>query len=146
MRDRTWRFLGIVVLAAALSIVAAGCGGDDEEAAAPPPAPPAEPAEPPAEPPAETGAADTGATDTGATEAPATPVDCTASIGLMAPITGPAATIGEEQLNWAKLAVDQFNTERGTTFTIVEGDTQLDPAIATTVAPQMIEDASVVAV
>jgi branched-chain amino acid transport system substrate-binding protein len=64
----------------------------------------------------------------------------------MAPITGPAATVGEEQLNWAKLAFDRYNAERGTTFTIVEGDTQLDPAIASTVAPQMVEDASVVAV
>jgi branched-chain amino acid transport system substrate-binding protein len=138
--------VGIAVVVAALSVLAAGCGGGDEEAAAPPPAPPAEPAEPPAEPPAETGATDTGAADTGATDTTATQVDCTASIGVMAPITGPAATIGEEQLNWAKLSVDTYNQERGTTYTIVEGDTQLDPAQAATVAPQMVSDDSVVAV
>jgi branched-chain amino acid transport system substrate-binding protein len=138
--------VSIALLVAALAVIAAGCGGGDEEAAPPPPAPPAEPAEPPAEPPAETGATDTGAVDTGATDTGATQVDCTANIGIMAPITGPAATVGEEQLNWAKLSVDTYNAERGTTYTLVEGDTQLDPAIAATVAPQMVSDDSVVAV
>jgi branched-chain amino acid transport system substrate-binding protein len=64
----------------------------------------------------------------------------------MAPITGPAATIGQEQLNWAKLAVEQYNAEYGTTYTIVEGDTQLDPAQASTVAPQLVSNADIVAV
>ena len=40
----------------------------------------------------------------------------------MAPITGAAATIGEEQLNWAKLSVDTYNQERGTTLIIVTHD------------------------
>ena len=113
----------LLALVAAFAIVAAGCGGDDDDG---------EPA-----------AQDTtGGTDTGGAEA----VDCTASIGIMGPFTGDVAAIGQEQLNWAKFAVDQFNEERGTTFTLVEGDTQLDPAQAATVAPQFVSNSDIQAV
>jgi branched-chain amino acid transport system substrate-binding protein len=64
----------------------------------------------------------------------------------MGPFTGDVAAIGQEQLNWAKFAVDQFNEERGTTFTLVEGDTQLDPAQAATVAPQFVSNSDIQAV
>jgi branched-chain amino acid transport system substrate-binding protein len=64
----------------------------------------------------------------------------------MGPFTGDVAAIGQEQLNWAKFAVDQFNEMHGTTFTLVEGDTQLDPAQAATVAPQFVSNADIVAV
>ena len=64
-------------------------------------------------------------------------------IGIMAPITGPAGSIGTEQLNWAKLAVEDFNTANGWSVELVEGDTQLDPAIAVTVADSLIADADV---
>ncbi len=114
----------LLALVAAFAIVAAGCGGDDDDADG-------EPA-----------AQDTGATDTGAAEA----VDCTASIGIMGPFTGDVAAIGQEQLNWAKFAVDTFNEERGTSFELVEGDTQLDPAQAATVAPQFVSNSDIVAV
>jgi branched-chain amino acid transport system substrate-binding protein len=113
----------LLALVAAFAIVAAGCGGDDDGDDEP-------------------AAQDTGATDTGAAEA----VDCTASIGIMGPFTGDVAAIGQEQLNWAKFAVDQFNEERGTTFTLVEGDTQLDPAQAATVAPQFVANSDIQAV
>ncbi len=71
---------------------------------------------------------------------------CTAKIGVMAPITGPAASIGVEQLNWAKFAVDRFNATNGTEFKLVEGDTQLDPAQASTVAQQFVSAADVMGV
>ncbi len=87
-------------------------------------------------------APDTTATDDGTME----PVECTASIGIMGPFTGDVAAIGQEQLNWAKFAVDQFNTEHGTTFSLVEGDTQLDPAQAATVAPQFVSNSDIIAV
>jgi branched-chain amino acid transport system substrate-binding protein len=128
--------LAALTAAAALAALAAGCGGGDDGGgeAAPETTAPAETAAP-----AETGApADTGA--------PAEAIDCTASIGVMAPITGDAASIGTEQLNWAKFAVDQYNEANGTTFTIVEGDTQLDPAQASTVAPQFVSNEEIVAV
>jgi len=64
-------------------------------------------------------------------------------IGVMAPITGPAASIGTEQLNWAKLAVDDFNAASGWSVEAVEGDTQLDPSVAVTVAESMIADADI---
>ena len=114
----------LLALVAAFAIVAAGCGGDDDD----------DDGEPAAQ--------ETGGTDTGDAEA----VDCTASIGIMGPFTGDVAAIGQEQLNWAKFAIDSFNEERGTTFTLVEGDTQLDPAQAATVAPQFVSNSDIVAV
>ena len=83
-----------------------------------------------------------GVPNPGGTEA----VDCTATIGIMGPFTGDVAAIGQEQLNWAKFAVDRFNEERGTTFTLEEGDTQLDPAQAATVAPQFVSNSDIQAV
>ena len=121
-KSRIWLLLALLV--AALSLVAAGCGGDDDDDTT-------EPA-----------AQDTTGMDTGAME----PVECTASIGIMGPFTGDVAAIGQEQLNWAKFAVDQYNTEHGTTFSLVEGDTQLDPAQAATVAPQFVSNSDIIAV
>jgi branched-chain amino acid transport system substrate-binding protein len=72
--------------------------------------------------------------------------DCGGSIGLMAPITGGAASIGGEQLNFATLALDTFNEQEGTSYELVEGDTQLDPGQASTVAQQFTADEDVLAV
>jgi branched-chain amino acid transport system substrate-binding protein len=72
--------------------------------------------------------------------------DCTASIGVMAPITGDAAELGEEQRNWAQFGLDRFNRENGTKFKLVEGDTQLDPGQASTVAQQFVSNDAIVAV
>lgn len=69
--------------------------------------------------------------------------DMPIKVGVMAPITGPAASIGMEQLNWAKLAVEDFNAETGWNVEVVEGDTQLDAAIAVTVAESLVADADV---
>jgi branched-chain amino acid transport system substrate-binding protein len=119
---KTPRFWLLLALVAALAVGAAACGGDDEEA------------EPEAAP--ETTDGDTGMAM----------VDCVASIGIMGPFTGDVAAIGQEQLNWAKFAVDTFNEEHGTTFELVEGDTQLDPAQASVVAPQFVDNDAIVAV
>ena len=72
--------------------------------------------------------------------------DCSAKIGFLGPFTGDAASIGQEQLNWGKLGIDDFNEANGTSFTLVETDTQLDPAQATTGAQKLISDNEVVAV
>ena len=64
-------------------------------------------------------------------------------IGIMAPITGPAGSIGTEQLNWSKLAVEDFNKANGWSVELVEGDTQLDPAQAVTAAASLIADADI---
>ena len=49
-------------------------------------------------------------------------------------------------LHWAQLAVDQFNEENGTDIKVVEGDDQLDPAQAATIAQQWVSDDKIVAV
>ena len=120
---KTPRFWLLLALVAVLAVAATACGGDDDDdddgAAAP-----------------ETTDGDTGMAM----------VDCTASIGIMGPFTGDVAAIGQEQLNWAKFAVDTFNEEHGTTFELVEGDTQLDPAQASVVAPQFVDNDAIVAV
>jgi len=120
---KTPRFWLLLALVAALAVAATACGGDDDDdddgAAAP-----------------ETTDGDTGMAM----------VDCAASIGIMGPFTGDVAAIGQEQLNWAKFAVDSFNEEHGTTFELVEGDTQLDPAQASVVAPQFVDNDAIVAV
>ena len=64
-------------------------------------------------------------------------------VAIMGPFTGPAASIGTEQLNWARLAVSDFNEATGWSVELVEGDTQLDPAIAVTVAESIIADADI---
>ena len=61
---------------------------------------------------------------------------CDASIGVLTVLTGAAGPQGREMLHWAQLAVDQFNEENGTDIKVVEGDDQLDPAQAATVAQQ----------
>lgn len=71
---------------------------------------------------------------------------CVASVGIMAPATGPAAQQGLEQIHFAQLAVDQFNRRNGTRITAVQGDTQLDPGQASTVAQQFISNDKIVAI
>ena len=115
----------LLALVLALALLAAGCGGDDDDESA-------------GEATTET-ATDT---DTGG----GTAADCSGSIGIMAPITGDAGSIGTEQLNWAKFAVDRFNEENGTDFTLVEGDTQLDPAQASTVGQRFASNDDILAV
>ena len=72
--------------------------------------------------------------------------DCSAKIGFMGPFTGDAASIGQEQLNWGKLGLADFNKANGTSFTFVETDTKLDPAEATTGGQKLVSDAGVVAI
>ena len=71
---------------------------------------------------------------------------CDASIGVLTVLTGAAGPQGREMLHWAQLAVDQFNEENGTNIKVVEGDDQLDPAQAATIAQQWVSDDSIVAV
>ncbi len=65
---------------------------------------------------------------------------CTASIGIEAPLTGQVAVLGQEQLAFAKLAIQDDNKANGTNITLVQGDTQLMPAQATTVTQQFISN------
>ena len=71
---------------------------------------------------------------------------CVASVGFEGPITGPVAPLGTEQLHFAQLAVATDNAANKTQITLVQGDTQLNPAQATTVTQQFISNSSIVAV
>jgi len=71
---------------------------------------------------------------------------CNASIGVMTVLTGARGPQGREMLHWAQLAVDQFNKENGTSIKVVEGDDQLDPAQAATVAQEWASNSKIVAV
>ena len=71
---------------------------------------------------------------------------CTASIGIEAPLTGQVAVLGQEQLAFAKLAIQDDNKANGTNITLVQGDTQLMPAQATTVTQQFISNNKIVGV
>lgn len=71
---------------------------------------------------------------------------CVASIGIEAPITGPVAVLGQEQLHFAQLALKLDNKANKTKITLVQGDTQLDPAQATTVTQQFTANSKILAV
>ena len=71
---------------------------------------------------------------------------CVASTGMEGPLTGPVANLGQEQLHFAELAVAMDNAANKTNITIVQGDTQLTPSIATTVTQQFTSNAKIVAV
>jgi branched-chain amino acid transport system substrate-binding protein len=72
----------------------------------------------------------------------------TATIGYLGPTTGPAASIGEELRNWALLAVDQWNAKAQDKpkIKVVEGDTQFDPAQASTIAQEFASKSQILAV
>lgn len=125
---------------AAIALVATGCAGgstssESSAAAESEAAPAASEAAP-----AETEAAPAEA------EAAAAAVQCAGNIAVMAPLTGGAASIGQEQLNFAKLAVDDHNAATGAAYAIVESDTQLDAGQASTQATSIASDTSIVGV
>jgi len=71
----------------------------------------------------------------------------TVQIGMLAPITGPAGSIGSDQLHWAQYYVTQWNKVRGhVKIKLVQGDTQLDPAKASTVAQSFASNKSIMGV
>jgi branched-chain amino acid transport system substrate-binding protein len=71
---------------------------------------------------------------------------CVASVGMEGPLTGPVAVLGQEQLHFAQLAALRDNRANHTKITIVQGDTQLNPAQATTVTQQFTSNSKIVAV
>jgi branched-chain amino acid transport system substrate-binding protein len=67
-------------------------------------------------------------------------------VGMMTVLTGPAASVGAEQRNWARLAVDRFNEAGGVggiPVEMVEGDTEFDPAKSVLGAERLVADAAV---
>ena len=67
-------------------------------------------------------------------------------IGMLGPFTGPAASIGSDQLHWAQFFANNWNKTHKLQLTIVQGDTQLDPAKASVVAQSMASNSSIVGI
>ena len=80
------------------------------------------------------------------TTASGTTKSCVASVGMEGPLTGPVAVLGQEQLHFAQLALAKDNLANKTRISIVQGDTQLNPAQATTVTQQLTSNSKIVAV
>lgn len=72
----------------------------------------------------------------------------TFTLGVMAPVTGAAASIGVDQLHWPEFFVNQWNARSRAPFKlkILQGDDQLDPSKASTIAQQFASTSSVVGV
>jgi branched-chain amino acid transport system substrate-binding protein len=124
MSSKAWR-LGLVAALAAGSMAIAACGDSKDDS---------------------TSSSGGSSSSSSGSSASADLASCKFTFGLMAPITGDAASIGQEQLNWAKYSVETFNQENGTKFALEEGDTQLDPAQASTVAQQLVSNNAVKAI
>jgi branched-chain amino acid transport system substrate-binding protein len=71
---------------------------------------------------------------------------CVASVGMEGPLTGPVAVLGQEQLHFAELALSIDNAANKTKISLVQGDTQLNPAQATTVTQQFTSNNAIVGV
>jgi branched-chain amino acid transport system substrate-binding protein len=73
-----------------------------------------------------------------AAAAPTGAVSCKQPIelGMMAPLTGPAASAGADQLHWAQFFVQQWNAKRNPKIRLAYSDTQLDPSKAAAVAEE----------
>ena len=71
----------------------------------------------------------------------------TRTIGVAAPITGAAASLGQQQLKWARFYVSRYNRTHRSKLRIVSGDTQLpDTAQAIQVAERLASNTQILAV
>jgi branched-chain amino acid transport system substrate-binding protein len=75
----------------------------------------------------------------------------TRTIGLAAPITGPAAAIGNQQVRWAKFYVKRWNAQKANKnkrIRVISGDTQLgvDTAFAVRVAKSFASNSKLLGV
>jgi branched-chain amino acid transport system substrate-binding protein len=71
----------------------------------------------------------------------------TRTIGVAAPITGAAASLGQQQLKWARYYVTRYNRTHRSKLRIVSGDTQLpDTAQAIQVAERLASNSQILGV
>jgi branched-chain amino acid transport system substrate-binding protein len=70
----------------------------------------------------------------------------TRTIGIAAPLTGPAASLGQQQLSWARYFVARYNAAHRNKLRLVQGDTRLpDTAAATRIAQDFASNAQMLA-
>lgn len=70
----------------------------------------------------------------------------TIKIAFLTPLTGDAGFLGQEQATWAKYAVKSLAPKLGLKVRLLLGDTQLDPALASSLAQKYVADSSVLAI
>jgi branched-chain amino acid transport system substrate-binding protein len=68
------------------------------------------------------------------------------SLGVLAPLTGPAAFLGQEQLSWVRFAARQYNSANRTRFKVALGDSQLSASLARTVGRRFVSNRKIMAV
>jgi branched-chain amino acid transport system substrate-binding protein len=91
------------------------------------------------------------AASAGSVSAAAVKCGSTRTIGVAAPITGPASFIGQQQLRWVKFFVKRWNAQKANKhkrIKIVQGDTQLgvDTAFAVKVAQSFASNSKLLGV
>jgi branched-chain amino acid transport system substrate-binding protein len=118
-----------LVAAALVALIAAGCGSSNSSSSS-----------------SASSSAAGAATTASSSATGASGSKCTASIGIEAPLTGQVAVLGQEQLAFAQLALAADNAANGTNISLVQGDTQLMPAQATTVTQQFVSNSKIVGV
>jgi branched-chain amino acid transport system substrate-binding protein len=67
-------------------------------------------------------------------------------IGMLGPFTGPVSSIGDDQLHWAEFFQTEWNAMHKVKINIVQGDTQLNPAIGSTVAQSFASNSTIMGV
>ena len=88
-----------------------------------------------------------GPTARAASDAAAIACGRTRTIGVAAPITGLAASLGQQQLKWARFYVSRYNATHRNKLRIVSGDTQLpDTAQAIQVAERFASNSRILGV
>jgi branched-chain amino acid transport system substrate-binding protein len=68
------------------------------------------------------------------------------SLGVLAPLTGPAGFLGQEQISWVRFAASQYNRANRTRFKVTPGDSQLSASLARTVGRRFVSNRNVMAV
>ena len=78
-----------------------------------------------------------------AAAAPAAQSCTKVNLGVLAPLTGPAAFLGQEQLSWVQYAISVFNKQFKTQFGVKQADSQLSASLARTAGRKLVSDKSV---
>jgi branched-chain amino acid transport system substrate-binding protein len=67
-------------------------------------------------------------------------------VAFLGPLTGVAASLGQEMFGFAKVTVDLFNERTGLDVELVEGDTEINPDVGKVVAERLAADEDIYAV
>jgi len=70
----------------------------------------------------------------------------TIKIAFITPLTGDAGFLGQEQASWAKYAVKTIAPKMGLKVQLLLGDSQLDPALAQSLAQRYVADRNIMAI